>query len=159
MRPNSEELRIPCPYLRTCAFVSYVHNKYTKKQASEQKTPSEKNVPHCSFVYLCICAPAKEITALGCDFFRPIRRYTDMQITRVKVFMFVSVLLCIRRAETRIFRYRCTDTHTNWPFFICVSVCEAICAQIGGRLSVPFWGCHKYADAKISLYYLLKVAK
>ena len=24
----------------------------------------KKNVPHCSFVYLCICAPAKEITAL-----------------------------------------------------------------------------------------------
>ncbi len=41
-------------------IVSCVHNKYTKKQ----KTPSKKN-PQCSFVHLHICAPAKEITALG----------------------------------------------------------------------------------------------
>ena len=50
---------------------------------------------------------------LGCDFFGTIRRYTDTQITPAKVCVFVSVLLRIRRAETRIFRYRCTDTHTN----------------------------------------------
>ena len=64
-----------------------------------------------------------------------------------------DVLLRIRRAETRIFHYGCTDTHTN------LSVCEAICAQIGGCLLRTNSLANSYADAKTWLNFMLKVAK
>jgi hypothetical protein len=48
-----------CPYLRTCAFVSWGAQQTHQKTCQPTKDTIQKNVPHCSFVYLCICAPAK----------------------------------------------------------------------------------------------------
>ncbi len=112
--------------------IFYVYLHYFTKKSRLYRTDTQikksgvqrKHLHTPSYAYLRICIFSKEITALGCDFFAPIHKYTSTQRTVFRLcecFYLRNRLLCICFAKKVISLDQYMDTHTKWPlFYLCI---------------------------------------